>query len=162
MNNISLLNQYAINYLSKYNSTKKNLERVLKNNVMRMNNLKKSDKINLFKAINKIIERIESKRIINEKNFAETKITALFHRGKSENFIKNSLFKKGVDNNLINKTLTNFKNINPEWESKSARTFARKKRLGKFGNLSSKERDLAKMARAGFKYKIALEALGYN
>ena len=38
----------------------------------------------------------------------------------------------------------------------------RKKKLGKYGNLNNKKKDLAKMSRAGFNYQITLRALGYD
>ena len=45
MDKINLLKKYAYTYLSKYDSTKKNLEWKLKNKVMRMKNLESREKI---------------------------------------------------------------------------------------------------------------------
>ena len=50
----------------------------------------------------------------------------------------------------------------PNLEMESAINFARKKKLGRFGNLDKKEKDLSKMSRAGFSYGVSLEALGYE
>ena len=41
MFNINLLKKYAISYLSKYDSTKKNLERILKNKIIRTRDINK-------------------------------------------------------------------------------------------------------------------------
>ena len=161
MDNYRLLNKYAINYLSRYDSTKKNLEKYLKKKIIKFKNLDKSKKINLFETINQIIQNLESKNIINDKNFANNKIISLFQQGKSEYFIKNILFKKGIDKELMNEILKEYKKNNPEWEINSAKTFARKKNLGKQGT-NNKEKDLAKMARAGFDYNICKKILGVD
>ena len=55
----------------------------------------------------------------------------------------------------------NFELKNPNWESESAKIFARKKRLG-VKKSKNFEKDLAKMARAGFNYKIIKEILEIN
>ena len=49
MNNSDLIKKYALSYLSKYHSTKKNLERMLRNKMIRMKNLETSEKNNLYK-----------------------------------------------------------------------------------------------------------------
>ena len=50
MNNTNLLKKYALTYLSKYDSTKKNLERILKNKVIKMKNLETNEKNHLYKT----------------------------------------------------------------------------------------------------------------
>ena len=37
-----------------------------------------------------------------------------------------------------------------------------RKKLGKYNKAKNKEKDLAKMARAGFNYHIAIKALNYD
>ena len=113
MDNINLLKKYALSYLSKYDSTKKNLERILTNKVLRMKKIEKNEKTNLFKTINQIVKSLESKNIINEENFSFNKISSLCRQGKSETFIKNTLIKKKVDKKIINKTLIDFEKNNP-------------------------------------------------
>lgn len=162
MDNINLLKKYALSYLSKYDSTKKNLERILTNKVMRMKKIEKNEKNHLFKIINQIVISLESKNIINEENFSLNKITSLYRQGKSETFIKNTLIKKKVDKKIINKTLIDFEKNNPNWKIESAKKFANKKKLGRFGDIQNKEKDLAKMARAGFDYETAKKILGYD
>ena len=162
MNNSDLIKKYALSYLSKYHSTKKNLERMLRNKMIRMKDIETSEKNYLYKIIKQIIENLESNKIINDEYFASTKIISLFRIGKSEAFIKKTLLQKRVDKKIINTTLGDFEKNNPDWKIESAEKFARKKRLGKFGDLNNKEKDLAKMSRAGFNYNIALKALEYD
>ena len=58
MSNIIVLKKYAYSYLSKYNTSKKNLGRILHNKVRKMN-LKKKDKFILYNSIASIIIDLE-------------------------------------------------------------------------------------------------------
>ena len=157
MNNIIILKKHAVSYLSKYNTSKKNLDRILHNKVKKMN-LEKKDKFILYSSIASIIADLEMNKLIDDKNFAQSKIHSLSLQGKSRFFVKSYLLQKGIERKLIEKTLENFKLENPNWETKSAKIFARKKRLG-VKHSNNLEKDLAKMARAGFNYKIIKEIL---
>ena len=121
-------------------------------------NLEKKDKFILYSSIASIIADLEINKLIDDKNFAQSKIHSLSLQGKSRFFVKSYLLQKGIERKLIEKTLENFELENQNWETKSAKIFARKKRLGmKYSN--NFEKDLAKMARAGFDYKIIKEIL---
>ena len=161
MDHSVLLKKYAIQYLSKYDSTKKNLERVLRNKIRRINNANKDEKLILFKLIFKIIEELESKQIINDERYTDTKILYFSSQGKSKNFIKNYLLQKGIEKNLINSTLKDFELNNPDWEFESAKIFVRKKILN-FNDKKNKEKNLGKMSRAGFNYSISKKILGLD
>ena len=160
MHSFILLKKYSLNYLSKYNTSKSNLERVLRNKIKRMN-LEKKEKYILYNSIIPIINELESKKLINDNDYAESKIHNLSLQGKSKYFIINYLIQKGIKKDLINEELDNYESTNPDWEIKSAKIFARKKKLEikKNNNL---ENDLAKMARAGFDYNISKKTLGFD
>ena len=157
MSNIIVLKKYAYSYLSKYNTSKKNLDRILQNKVRRMN-LNKKDKYTLYSSIASILTDLENNKLIDDNNFAQSKIDSLSLQGKSRIFIKNYLLQKGIEKNIVEKTFKNFELKNPNWELESAKIFARKKRLG-VKKSKNFEKDLAKMARAGFNYKIIKEIL---
>ena len=157
MSNIIVLKKYAYSYLSKYNTSKKNLDRILQNKVRRMN-LNKKDKYTLYSSIASILTDLENNKLIDDTNFTQSKIQNLSLQGKSRFFIKNYLLQKGIEKNIVEKTFKNFELKNPNWESESAKIFARKKRLG-VKHSNNLEKDLAKMARAGFNYKIIKETL---
>ena len=160
MSNIIILKKYAYSYLSKYNTSKKNLDRILHNKVRRMN-LNKKDKYTLYSSIASIITDLEINKLINDKNFSQSKIDSLSLQGKSKISIISYLVQKGIEKNLIEETFKNLELKNPNWESESAKIFARKKRLGaKHSN--NLEKDLAKMARAGFNYNIIKDILKIN
>jgi len=160
MNNILLLKKYAIGYLSKYSTSKGNLERVLKNKIRKML-LEKKEKFILYNSISLIITDLESKKFINDSAYADSKIYNFSLHGKSKNFIKSYLMQKYIKKDLIDETINNFELENPDWEKKSAEIFVRKKRL-KSKDIKNKEKNLAKMARAGFNYNISKKILGYN
>ena len=157
MDNIDLLKKYSIIYLSKYNSSKRNLEKILKNKIIRMN-IEKKLKDNLYNSISSIIKNLESQKLINDENYAYAKIHNFYSQGKSKYFIVNYLKNKGIEKNLINKEINNFNLENPNWEDESAKTFIIKKKLDLKDN-KNKEKNLAKMARAGFSYEIIKKTL---
>jgi len=161
MDHSLLLKKYAIKYLSKYDSTKKNLERVLRNKIRRINNASKDEKFILFKLIFKIIEELESKQILNDERYTDKKIIYFSSQGKSKKFIKNYLLQKGIEKNLMNNILKDFELNNPDWELNSAKIFVRKKILSS-NNEKNTEKKLAKMARAGFDYNICKKMLGLD
>ena len=160
MNNIIILKKYAFSYLSKYNTSKKNLDRILHNKVRKMN-LKKNDKFILYNSIASILTDLEINKLIDDKNFTQTKIDNLSLQGKSKISITSYLVQKGIEKNLIEETFENLELKNPNWESESAKIFARKKRLG-IKHSNNLEKDLAKMSRAGFDYQTSLKVLEYN
>ncbi len=155
MNEKNLL-KYAIDYLSKYDSSKKNLFNVLKRKIFRLNisGLEKSKLINMLENI---ILKLEKNNLIDDKRYSLSKISSLSRIGKSKNFIFNYLIKKGLDRFEIKKNFTIFEANNIDWELNSAKLFAKKKKL--IESEESYEKRLAKMARAGFSYEICKKIL---
>ena len=150
--------KYAINYLSKYSSSKTNLERILRNKI-RKTNIEKKEKFTLYNSIPEIIKKLEKNNLINDYNYATSKVNTLISNGKSKIFIKNYLFKKEIDEKLSSDIFTELDEEDSNWEIKSARIFARKKNIKKDNN---NEKNLSKMARAGFSYEIAKKILEEN
>ena len=151
--------KYAINYLSKYSSSKTNLERILRNKIRRTN-IEKKEKFTLYNSIPEIIKKLEKNNFLNDYNYATSKINLLISSGKSKIFIKNYLLKKGIDNKLSSEIFAELNEKDSNWEIKSARTFARKKNFQ--NNKNNNEKNLSKMARAGFSYEIAKKILEEN
>ena len=148
--------KYAIDYLSKYNSSKKNLENILKKRIMRMK-LEKKYKYNLYNSIPLILEKLEKNNFINDIDYTNSKIRFFVSVGKSRIYIKNYLLQKGIDSIVIKKSLEENDEKNSDWEIDSAKIFARKKNLK--NNIHNNEKNLAKMARAGFNYQISKKIL---
>ena len=159
MHEISDLIKYAINYLSKYSSSKTNLERILRNKIRRKN-IEKKEKFTLYNSIPEIIKKLEKNNFINDYNYANSKVNIFISNGKSKTFIKNFLFKKGINEKLSSEIFAELNEKDSNWEIKSARIFARKKNFQK--NNSNYEKNLSKMARAGFSYEIAKKIIEEN
>ena len=153
MQKLILIKKYAINYLSKYDSSKKNLKRILRNKINRLS-LSNDEKAYLYKCLNNIVFELEEKNIINDSNFTDNKIYNFSSQGKSKRFILNYLLFKGIEKQLVDERFEQFELDNEDWEYESAKKFIKKKKLN-LSNLDEKQKNLEKMARAGFSYNIA-------
>ena len=149
--------KYAVDYLSKYDSSKVNLVNVLKRKILRLKttNYEKGKLINIIESI---IIKLEKNKFIDDNRYSSTKILSLSNSGKSKNFIFNYLIKKGVNKTQIQNNLNLMQQVNDNWELNSAKIFAKKKKL--LEKDQSYEKNLAKMARAGFSYDICKKILG--
>ena len=155
MSDKSKLMRYAIDYLSKFSSSKANLEKILKNKIRRLN-IEKKDKFLLYNSIEEIISKLEKNNLINDSLYSLSKIRSFVFQGKSKLYIKSYFFQKGIDKQIIDDTFEDYESDNPQWELESAKTFARKKRLS---NIDDKEKKLSKMAQAGFNYEISKKTI---
>ena len=98
--NSLILMKYAINYLSKYSSSKANLEIILKKKVGRLK-IEKKDKYVLYNSIENIIKDLEKNNFINDYNYTLSKIALFFHQGKSRMFIKSYFQEKRINKDII-------------------------------------------------------------
>ena len=156
MNNKSYLLKYAIDYLSKFETSKKNLERILKMKIQRTTK-DKIERFNLYSQIDDVLIELERNKLINDKNYTYNKIRLYASKAKSKKFIQNYLFDKGIAKQIIQEKLKDFENNNYEWEKKSAFAFAKKKKL--LDTKENFEKKLGKMARAGFSYELCKKIL---
>ena len=156
MDNKDKLLKYAIYYLSKYSSSKKNLEFILKKKIRRLSDEKKI-RFHLYNEIQIIIEKLEKLNLINDQVFVESKIQSLQYQAKSKNYIKQYLLQKGIDKQLIEEQISLFYENNKNLEKENALKFAKKRNL--LDSDQDYQKKLSKMARAGFSYDIAKEVL---
>ena len=156
MDNKDKLLKYAIYYLSKYSSSKKNLEFILIKKIRRLSDEKKI-RFHLYNEIQIIIEKLEKLNLINDQVFVESKIQSLQYQAKSKNYIKQYLLQKGIDKQLIEEQISLFYENNKNLEKENALKFAKKRNL--LDNDQDYQKKLSKMARAGFSYDIAKEIL---
>jgi len=156
MVNKDKLLKYAIYYLSKYSSSKKNLEFILKKKIRRMSDEKKI-RFHLYNEIQIIIEKLERLNLINDRVFVESKIQSLQYQVKSKNYIKQYLLQKGIDKQLIEEQISLFYENNKNLEKDNALKFAKKRNL--LDSDQDYQKKISKMARAGFSYDIVKEIL---
>ena len=148
--------KYAVDYLSKYDSSKNNLVNVLKRKILRLN-VTNFEKKKLIDIIENIILQLEKNKFIDDDRYSSTKIVSLSNSGRSKNFIFNYLIKKGVSKSQIQNNFNLMQQDNDNWELESAKIFTKKKKL--LEKNESYEKKLAKMARAGFSYDICKKIL---
>ena len=149
--------KYSVDYLSKFDSSKKNLKDILKRKIFKLKNNSSEKKI-LLNSIERIIDKLEKNNFINDNRYLLSKINYLSQSGKSIKYISNYLLKKGIDKQDIENGINKFNNDNLNWEIDSAQLFAKKKKL--LDSDEVYEKKLAKMARAGFSYEICKKILG--
>ena len=149
--------KYSVDYLSKFDASKKNLKDVLKRKIFKLKNNSSEKKI-LFDSIESILNKLEKNNFINDNRYLLSKINYLSQSGKSIKYISNYLLKKGIDKQDIENGINKFNNDNLNWEIDSAQLFAKKKKLLESDEIYEKK--LAKMARAGFSYEICKKILG--
>ena len=156
MDNKDKLLKYAIYYLSKYSSSKKNLEYILKKKIRRLSDEKKI-RFDLYNDIERIINKLENLNLINDIVFAESKIQSLLNQAKSKNYIKQYLLKKGISKKIVDEQISIFYTNNKNIEKDNALKFAKKRNL--LNNDKDYQKKLSKLARAGFSYEISKEIL---
>tara|TARA_B100000242_G_C42970334_1_gene450205 strand:- start:443 stop:913 length:471 start_codon:yes stop_codon:yes gene_type:complete len=152
-----ILLNYSIKYLSKYDTSKKNLKYVLKRKIYRMK-IRDIEKNSLQKSIESILNKLERNNFINDNRYLLSKITYLSKSGKSRKYILNYLLKKGLDRKDVEFAFSKFSENNLDWEISSAKLFAKRKKL--INSSESYEKKLSKMARAGFSYETSKKILG--
>ena len=148
--------KYAVYYLSRYSSSKQNLEFILKKKIRRLTEEKKI-RYKLYLEVKEILDKLEKLKFLNDRVYIESKINLLINQTKSKNYIKHYLLGKGVDKKLIDQQISIFYGENKYLEKKNAYKFAKKKKL--LNNNDDYSKKLSKMARAGFSYEIAKEIL---
>jgi len=148
--------KYAVYYLSKYSSSKKNLEYILKKKIRRLTEEKKI-RYELYQEIKNITYKLEQQKLLNDLLFVESKINSLLAQAKSKNYIKQYLLLKGVENKLADQQISILYKKNINLEKDNALKFAKKRNL--LDDNNDFEKKLSKMARAGFSYEIAKEVL---
>ena len=149
--------KYSVDYLSKFDTSKKNLQDVLKRKIFKLKNNISEKKI-LFDSIESILNKLEKNNFINDNRYLLSRINYLSKSGKSTKYISNYLLKKGIDKQDIENGINKFSDDNLNWEINSAQLFAKKKKLLESDEIYEKK--LAKMARAGFSYEICKKILG--
>ena len=91
---ISLNDEYLMfnkmkNYLLRYQANEKKIRmKLIDNNIS-------------FNSIENIIERLKKIGILNDDKFIDSFISSLIRKGNGENLIRQKLFDKGFENNLI-------------------------------------------------------------
>ena len=156
----SKLYKSALSYLSKYSSSSENLRKVLTNKATKYYF---NDNENYIQIIDNIITKLNKNNVLNDHLYSESRALKLLRNGNPTIKIIQDLKNKGVDINLIKKTIIFLKNNHEEYDNidlLAAYNYLKKRKiLISNDKQNNNKKNLAKMARAGFDYKIVKQAL---
>jgi regulatory protein len=148
------LQRAAMSYLERYASSAENLRRVLRRKVDKRCRLRGEDPAEFHDMIDEVVAKSLKIGLIDDTRYAEARVATLRRRGGSARAIQAKLSAKGVDRGTIAAALGGEEGD----ESQAARAFARRRKLGPFRSgerAPYRDKDLAAMARAGFRFDVA-------
>ena len=155
----------ALFYLGKYESSSENLRQVLQRRLARAEMKGAEIPLQAQAWIDAVIEEVKRLGYVDDKRFA-CSITEKYRKsGKSSKFIRQKLIQAGISSEMQQEALTvDDAADEKDSELQAALRLVRKKKLGAFRPQEERQRcrkkDLAVLARAGFSYQTAVEALG--
>lgn len=160
----AVLDRMALAYLERYASSAQNLRRVLARKVERRCRLREEDPEPFLPLVDAAVARAVSSGLVNDAGYAEARVASLRRRGGSSRAISARLVAKGVDRETAREALARDADAraaddpDDDPEREAARALARRRRIGPFRAAArgeNRDRDLARLARAGFAYAIA-------
>ncbi len=154
------LENTALYYLQRYATSAENLRRVLLRKVKRSCAFHDQPEEEFIPLVETLVERYKTVGLLDDKNFAESKVTSLRRQGGSARAIMAKLQVKGLSPSQIETALKTIDEEREDAEEKAARAYAKRKKLGPWRKRAADpQKELAAMARAGFSYDVAAKAL---
>lgn len=152
------LERVALWYLERYGGSEAQLRRVLHKRVRRSVEELGTDREEGQQAVDAVVAKLLRQGWLDDRRYAESRVRVMRKRGKSARAIRHALRQRGVDSALIDEALDDGGD-----DLSAAREVVRKRRLGphrdEASRLEHRQKDLAKLARAGFSYDVARRAL---
>ena len=158
------LENAALYYLQRFSSSSENFRRVMIRRVKRSAQYHNTNFEEGAEIVDQLISRFVRIGLLDDLQFAQVRATSLRRRGLSERTIRAKLMERGFAVEVINESLELLKCDNEDPELTASIIFSRKRRLGPFREILDKrnefrEKDMAKLARAGFSYHIAQKVI---
>ena len=156
------IKELALNYLDKYQPSKKDFRLYLFKKVLSDEQGTASKSI-VLEQIDKVIQQLDSLGLVNDDLYSELKSKNFLKRGYSINKIKMTLSQKGIDSELLKKTIDKIKNDHEDPDFYSAIKVCKRRRIGPYRPDANKEmffnKDIGVLARAGFSYDTSIQVL---
>ncbi len=141
------LERVALHYLERYAGSEVRLRRVLQKRVRRSFDAHGTpDALEAKERIDALVAKLRRLGYVDDGRFARARVSSLRRRGKSARAIRAALRGQGIDPAVIDSVLDEGDDL------EAARATVRRRRL------TGGEKDLAKLARAGFSYDVARRA----
>ena len=125
------IKELSLKYLDKYQPSKKDLRIYLYRKVLDTDYLDK-DKESILREIDMVIDNLESLGIINDTIYSEIKSKNYLKKGYSLNKIRMNLALKGIDGELLKKTMNDIQKDNVDPDFYAAIRVCRRRRIGPY------------------------------
>ncbi len=155
----------ALYYLQRFSSSSENFRKVMMRRVARSAKFHNTSFEKGAEIVDQLISRFIEIGLLDDLHFAKVQVVSFRRRGLSERVMRARLLKKGLSIEVVNESLAHIECDLEDPELIAAIIFSRKRRLGLFREPADKlnrslEKDLAKLARAGFSYHTAKQVIG--
>ena len=156
------LRDLAYSYLEKYSPSKQQLKvYLLKKYLTKIKGTKSKKEVTSI--IDKIVNTLESNKIINDELYSDSKARMFLRRGYSLNKINQSLRSKGIENKYIKQSIDKIKENEIEPDFVSALKLCKKRRIGPLRPEANRElfykKDMGILARGGFSFDLSKRIL---
>lgn len=159
------LKKNALSYLERYESSEEILRAFLKRKIesaFKKENEPVPPETTLW--IEMIVSEMKRSGYVDDERFAVMKVRQWRSAGKSERYIRFKLSCAGIEQHMQDAVLGNGKDDCANEDLKAAKRLVEKRKIGCFrlpqDRKLYRKKDLAVLARAGFSYPIAVQALG--
>lgn len=169
------LENAALYYLQRYATSAGNLRRVLTRKVDRSCQFHETAPDEFYPLIDALILRYEKSGLLNDTVYAEGRVASLRRQGKSSSAITGKLRTKGLAAEVIQTALDSIDGERPDTDTPADLTaalkLARKRKIGRFNpapeadpllRRKQQTREMGIMARGGFSFDIARQALDFD
>ncbi len=160
---LSRLENIALYYLQRYETSASNLHRVLMRRVEKAVRFELIDQNEGKELVDETLNKAVSQGWIDDQRYGEMLLKKLRAKGTSKNGVKQRLLQKGIGSDLIDKLLLeNINEYDEETELQQAILFAKRKRIGPYcikNNIENRSKHLAMLARQGFSADIAYKVM---
>lgn len=163
------LHNAGLYYLGRYASSSANFRDVMLRKVKRSCTAHpEQDYEHCAAMVERLTQKFTDLGLLDDATYTRAMVTSLRRQGKSARAIQIKLRSKGLPAEQIATALEKYdtENTNPDVdpEYQAAMTFARKKRIGPFSRTKANDpqKDLARLARAGFSYETSRIILSEN
>jgi regulatory protein len=158
------LENAAVHYLSRFASSSGNLRRVLMRKVARAARDGEEGQAEAgAHLVDALIARYLEKGLLNDRAYAAQAASSLARRGASRFSITGKLAQKGVDSGLVREAVAALEAEDGASEIAAACALVRRRRLGPYRapgkRAEFRDKDLASLARAGFRLDLARRVL---
>lgn len=160
------LENIALYYLSRYESSSENLRKILKRRIYKASKYHETDINQANDWIEQTIQKMQRLEYINDDRYALNQLRKLWEKGSSKRKMQAHLAQKGIPQEKIPTLLESFMDSldsDDNFELIAAQKYAKKRKIGIYRPKNQQEeyknKDLASMARAGFNYETAKKVI---